>query len=96
MFQEIGNDLLQMKRSGALDSPSSSTLQIKNGGVGYLVRAGLVSAENHKSRYFVALAKPLPAEQSALLPFEVYSSGLILGAVLPGWSIGRRNPRTIP
>jgi hypothetical protein len=96
MFQGTGNELSQLKPSGTLDSSASSTFQIKNGGVGYVVRTGAVFAEDQNSRYFVALAKPLSPEWSALLPFEVYSLGVIVGAVLLGWSIGRRNPRTIP
>ena len=96
MFQGTGNELSQLKPSGTLDSSASSTFQIKNGGVGYVVRTGVVFAEGRNSRYFVTLAKPLSPERSALLPFELYSLGVIVGAVLLGWSIGRRNPRTIP
>src|ERR1041385_2028342 len=78
MFQGIGNDLSQLKPTGTLDSSASSTLQIKNGGVGYVIRTGVVLAESQNSRYFVALAKPVFPEQSALLPFEVYTLGAIV------------------
>jgi hypothetical protein len=98
IFQEIGSEMsARINRGGSLDSPLNSPFwTTRHGRAWYMVRVGVVSDESRSSQYSVALVKPLALNGDALLPFELYSSGLILGALMLGWSVGRRTPRSIP
>lgn len=65
-------------------------------GMPFLVRAGIVFDEQHRSPYYVAIGTPLDRNRDILWRFDCALAGVIALAFLLGWSSGGLVPRRLP
>jgi hypothetical protein len=102
-FQAIGTNFPSKIRLRLLDfvnSPNRGTAfwmyERTTQNLLYIIRAGFVFDESRGSPYYVAMAAPLSHHIEALHVFDYTSIGVLIGALVLGWSLGRMFPQRSP